>query len=145
MHNVDKSILYKVNTNKDGSCFVAFDPSDYTEVRQYSRNPAFEPDDINYLLYVQAKRYAEGNNVGAGAIRDFCGALDMKKTQKGIFFTTSAFSPSAEETAKAMGKKIVLIDGHKLARLMIRYNIACEDEQVLHLKRIDEEFFELHV
>lgn len=93
-------------------------------------------------IYVQAKRYAEGNNVGAGAIRDFCGALDMKKTQKGIFFTTSAFSSSAEETVKAMGKKIVLIDGQKLARLMIRYNIGCEDEQVLHLKKIDEEFFE---
>lgn len=95
-------------------------------------------------IYVQAKRYAEGNNVGAGAIRDFCGALDMKKTQKGIFFTTSAFSPSAEETVKAMGKKIVLIDGQKLARLMIRYNIACEDEQVLHLKKINEDFFDLY-
>lgn len=95
-------------------------------------------------IYVQAKRYAEGNNIGSGAIRDFCGALDMKKTQKGIFFTTSAFSPSAIETAKAMGKKIVLIDGKRLARLMIRYNIGCEDEQVLHLKKIDEEFFELN-
>lgn len=95
-------------------------------------------------IYVQAKRYAEGNNIGSGAIRDFCGALDMKKTQKGIFFTTSAFSPSATDTAKAMGKKIVLIDGKRLARLMIRYNIGCEDEQTLHLKKIDEGFFELH-
>ncbi|MCF1715378.1 restriction endonuclease [Flavihumibacter sp. RY-1] len=95
-------------------------------------------------IYVQAKRYAEGNNVGASSIRDFCGALDMKKTQKGIFFTTSAFSSSAEETAKAMGKKIVLIDGQKLARLMIRYNIGCEDEEVLHLKKIDEDFFETY-
>ena len=93
-------------------------------------------------IYVQAKRYAEGNNIGAGAIRDFCGALDMKKTQKGIFFTTSAFSPSAKETAKAMGKKIVLIDGQRLAKLMIRYNIGCEDQQVLHIKKIDEEYFE---
>lgn len=93
-------------------------------------------------IYVQAKRYAEGNNVGSGAIRDFSGALDMKKTQKGIFFTTSTFSPSAYETAKAMGKKIVLIDGQKLSRLMIKYNIGCEEEQVLYLKKIDEEFFE---
>lgn len=95
-------------------------------------------------IYIQAKRYAEGNNIGAGAIRDFCGALDMKKTQKGIFFTTSAFSSSAEETAKAMGKKIVLIDGQRLVRLMIRYNIGCEDEQVLHLKKINEDFFDLY-
>lgn len=95
-------------------------------------------------IYVQAKRYKEGNNIGSGAIRDFCGALDMKKTQKGIFFTTSKFSSSAEESVKAMGKKIVLIDGMRLARLMIRYNIGCEDEQVLHLKKIDEEFFDLN-
>jgi restriction system protein len=93
-------------------------------------------------IYVQAKRYAEGNSVGAGAIRDFSGALDMKKTQKGIFFTTSTFSPSAQETAKAMGKKIVLIDGQRLSRLLIRYNIGCEDQQVLHIKKIDEEFFD---
>ena len=46
-------------------------------------------------IYVQAKRYAEGNNIGAGDIRDFFGALSLKKAQKGIFFTTSAFSLSA--------------------------------------------------
>lgn len=95
-------------------------------------------------IYIQAKRYAEGNNVSSGAIRDFCGALDMKKTQKGIFFTTSEFSPSAKETAKAMGKKIVLIDGKKLSQLMIRYNIGCEDEQILHIKRINEDFFDIY-
>ena len=47
-------------------------------------------------IYVQAKRYADGNNVGAGAIRDFFGALSLQKAQKGIFVTTSAFSLSAE-------------------------------------------------
>jgi len=25
---------------------------------------------------------------------------------------------------------------------MIRYNIGCRDEEVLHLKKIDEDFFE---
>ncbi|KYG79504.1 restriction endonuclease [Roseivirga seohaensis] len=93
-------------------------------------------------IYVQAKRYGEGNSVGSGAIRDFSGALDMKKTQKGIFFTTSTFSTSAHNTAKAMGKKIVLIDGQRLSRLLIKYNIGCEDEQILHIKKIDEEFFD---
>jgi len=37
--------------------------------------------------------------------------------------------------------RIVLIDGLQLAKLMIRYNIGCRDEDVLHLKKIDEEFF----
>jgi restriction system protein len=94
-------------------------------------------------IYIQAKRYAEGNNIGSGAIRDFCGALDMKKTPTGLFFTTSAFSPQALDTAKAMGKKIIMVDGQRLARLMIRYNIGCEDEQILHLKKINEDFFDL--
>ena len=93
-------------------------------------------------IYVQAKRYAEGNNIGAGAIRDFFGALSLKKAQKGIFVTTSLFSPSAIQTARDLGTRIVLIDGVQLAKLLIRYNIGCRDEEVLHLKKIDEDFFE---
>src|SRR6266568_5596686 len=46
-------------------------------------------------IYVQAKRYADGNTVGAGAIRDFFGSLDRFKASKGLFVTTSAFSSSA--------------------------------------------------
>lgn len=93
-------------------------------------------------IYVQAKRYADGNTVGAGAIRDFFGALNLKKAQKGIFVTTSSFSSSAVKTAKDLGMRIVLIDGNQLARLMIRYNIGCRDEETLHLKKVDEDFFE---
>lgn len=94
-------------------------------------------------IFVQAKRYAEGNNIGAGAIRDFYGALSLKKAQKGIFVTTSAFSQPAIETARGLGSRIVLIDGLQLSKLMIRYNVGCRDEDVLHLKRVDEDFFEL--
>lgn len=94
-------------------------------------------------IFVQAKRYAEGNNIGAGAIRDFYGALSLKKAQKGIFVTTSAFSQPAIDTARGLGSRIVLIDGSQLSRLMIRYNVGCRDEDVLHLKKVDEDFFEL--
>ncbi|MFL7866370.1 restriction endonuclease [Vibrio cincinnatiensis] len=93
-------------------------------------------------VYIQAKRYADGNNVGAGEIRDFFGALNLKKAQKGIFITTSDFTSSAIQTAKDLGMRIVLINGKELAKLMLRYNIGSRDEQVLHIKRIDEEFFE---
>ncbi len=93
-------------------------------------------------IYVQAKRYAEGNNISSSAIRDFFGALNLKKAQKGIFFTTSSFSPSAVQTAKDLGMRIVLINGDRLTNLMIRYNIGCRDEEILHLKKVDEEFFE---
>ena len=92
-------------------------------------------------IYVQAKRYAETNSVGAGAIRDFFGALSLKKAQKGIFVTTSSFSRSAYETARGLGTRIVLIDGPQLARLFVRYGIGCRTEEVLEVKRLDEEFF----
>lgn len=93
-------------------------------------------------IYIQAKRYAQGNNVGSGDIRDFFGALNLKKAQKGIFITTSDFTSSATQTAKDLGMRIVLINGKELAKLMLRYNIGSRDEQILHLKKIDEDFFD---
>lgn len=93
-------------------------------------------------IYVQAKRYAEGNNVGPGAIRDFFGSLDIFKADKGLFVTTSDFSPAARDTADKLGKRIILINGRQLARLMTRYNVGCRVEETIHLKKVDEEFFE---
>jgi restriction system protein len=93
-------------------------------------------------VYIQAKRYAVGNNIGPGAIRDFFGSLDRHKATKGLFVTTSQFSNSAKETAEHLSKRIVLVDGDQLARLMIRHNVGCRIEETLHIKKVDEEFFE---
>lgn len=93
-------------------------------------------------IYLQAKRYAQGNPVGAGEIRDFFGALSLKKASKGIFVTTSNFTSSATQTARDLGARIVLIDGDQLVNLMIRYNIGCRDKTVLHIKALDETYFE---
>jgi restriction system protein len=93
-------------------------------------------------VYVQAKRYAQGNNIGSGAVRDFFGSLDRHKATKGLFVTTSTFSSSAKETADLLSKRIVLIDGDQLTRLMIRYDVGCQVEEVLHIKKVDEDFFE---
>ena len=76
-------------------------------------------------VYIQAKRYAAGNSIGSGAIRDFFGSLDRHKATKGLFVNTSAFSPSARETAEFLSKRIVLIDGDQLAALMVQQNIGC--------------------
>jgi restriction system protein len=93
-------------------------------------------------VYIQAKRYAAGNNIGSGAIRDFFGSLDRHKATKGLFVTTSAFSASARETAEFLSKRIVLIDGDQLAALMVQQNVGCRIEDTLHIKKVDEEFFE---
>ena len=93
-------------------------------------------------IYVQAKRYADGNTVGASAIRDFFGSLDRFKATKGLFVTASTYTASARETAGMLSKRIVLVDGSQLTRLMIRHNIGCRVEETLEIKQIDEEFFE---
>jgi restriction system protein len=93
-------------------------------------------------VYVQAKRYSPGSNIGSGAIRDFFGSLDPIRLTKGLFVTTSSFSPAATETAQYRSKRIVLIDGEQLARLMIRHNVGCRIEETLQIKKIDEDFFE---
>ncbi len=38
--------------------------------------------------------------------------------------------------------RIVLIDGIQLAKLMIRHGVGCGIEETLHIKRVDEGFFE---
>lgn len=92
-------------------------------------------------IYVQAKRYSD-NKVSAGDIRDFFGSLDRFKASKGLFVTTSSFSAAAKETAELLSKRIVLIDGHFLTRLMIRYDIGCRVEETIQIKKMDEEFFD---
>jgi restriction system protein len=93
-------------------------------------------------VYVQAKRYAVDNSVGPGAVRDFFGSLDRFKATKGLFVTTSSFTQSARETSEYLSKRIVLIDGAQLTKLMIRYNVGCRVEETLFIKKLDEEFFE---
>lgn len=93
-------------------------------------------------IYVQAKRYADGNTVGPSAIRDFFGSLDRFKATKGLFVTASTFTASARETAAMLSKRLVLVDGSQLTRLMIRHNVGCRVEETLEIKKIDEEFFE---
>jgi len=93
-------------------------------------------------IYIQAKRYQAANSIGAGAVRDFFGALSLKRATKGIFVTTSSFSQPAIETARGLGSRIVLIDGKHLARLLIHYNVGTRDEEILRIKKLDEDFFE---
>ena len=92
-------------------------------------------------IYVQAKRYTD-SKISSGEIRDFFGSLDRFKATKGLFVTTSAFSPAAKETADLLSKRIVLVDGPLLTRLMIRFNIGCRVEEKIEIKKLDEEFFE---
>ena len=93
-------------------------------------------------IFVQAKRYQAGNTVGAAAIREFFGSLNMKKAAKGLFVTTSGFTREARDTAEQLGARIVLVDGEQLASLMIRFGVGCRVTRRIEIKRLDEDFFE---
>ena len=45
-------------------------------------------------------------------------------------------------SSQTLSKRIVLIDGEQLAKLMTRYNVGCRVEETLEIKKIDEDFFE---
>ena len=93
-------------------------------------------------VYVQAKKYADGNTVGEGEIRNFAGAIDAAGTTKGVFVTTSGFTSSAKDYVARSPKRIVLIDGEELARLMVVHSIGVRTRIRHEIKRIDEDYFD---
>ena len=56
--------------------------------------------------------------------------------------TTSNFTKEAAEYVPKNETKIVLIDGERLAQLMIDYNLACSTVQTFEIKKIDNDYFE---
>ncbi len=93
------------------------------------------------VVYVQAKRYRPGTAVAAAAVRDFAGALDVHKADKGVMVTTSHFPASAVKFAQASRRRIALIDGNRLTGLLIRHNIAVRPHITYELRHLDEDYF----
>ncbi len=71
-------------------------------------------------VYVQAKRFGKGNAVGRPEVQGFVGSLVGLGATKGVFVTTSTFSPQARDYVQHLPQRIILIDGQSLADLMIR-------------------------
>ena len=92
-------------------------------------------------VYIQAKRYKDGNNVGAPAIQQFSGSMDERRANEGVFVTTSDFSKPAVESAQRLTKRIALINGQRLAEIMFELGVGVSIETVYPLKRLDSEFF----
>lgn len=90
-------------------------------------------------IYVQAKRW--DNVVSRPEIQKFAGALLGKSANKGVFITTSRFSNEAKEFAEMIDSKVVLIDGERLASLMIEYDLGVSTERTYQVKKIDGDYF----
>lgn len=89
-------------------------------------------------VYVQAKRWQ--SVVGRPEIQAFFGALAGQRASKGVFITTSAFSPQAVHYAASV-EKIVLVDGLKLAELMLDHGVGVSVRHV-QIPKIDSDYFD---
>ncbi|RJP22731.1 MAG: restriction endonuclease [Deltaproteobacteria bacterium] len=92
------------------------------------------------VIYIQAKRWQ--GSVGRPEIQKFVGALQGQRARKGVFITTSIFTPDAKDYASRIDSKVVLIDGPTLATYMIDFDLGVSAIASYSIKRIDSDYFE---
>lgn len=92
-------------------------------------------------IYIQAKSYND-TSVGRLDIQKFVGALAVQGAQKGIFITRSIYTKEAIAfVERNLNYKIVLIDGNRLADLMIEYELGVLTQYIYQVKQIDRDYF----
>jgi len=92
------------------------------------------------VVYIQAKRW--DGTVGRPVVQAFAGSLEGVRARKGVLITTSQFSSDAHEYVRQIEKRIVLVDGKELARLMFEHNIGVSTVANYEVKKLDLDFFE---
>ena len=94
-------------------------------------------------IYIQAKRYSE-NSVGRPAVQGFVGAMTGGGCKKGVFVTSSTFTRDAAAYASDLRDlKLVLIDGTKLAELMIEHKVGVQVKNTYRISKVDYDYFNL--
>lgn len=91
------------------------------------------------LIYVQAKSWEKP--VGRQELQGFIGALHGKQASKGIFITTSRFTPEAQAYVETVSSRVILIDGRRLAELMIDHGVGVNTREAYELKEVDLSYF----
>ncbi len=92
------------------------------------------------VIYIQAKRW-EGA-VGRPEIQKFAGALQGKRAKKGIFISTSSFTKEARSYVSNIDTRIILIDGERLAQLMVDHDVGVSTAGTYEIKKIDSDYFD---
>lgn len=95
---------------------------------------------ISFQVLFQCKRYA--GSVGAGAVRDFRGAM-QGRADKGLIITTGSFTPDARREATRDGAPAIdLIDGEALCELLKDLRLGVEVREIRSEEiTIDPAFF----
>ena len=91
------------------------------------------------VVYIQAKRWQ--GPVGRPVLQAFTGSLEGNKANKGVIITTSTFSADAAAYVGTVSKRIVLIDGKQLAKLMIKHGLGVNPTQTYVIKQMDTDYF----
>ena len=92
-------------------------------------------------VYIQAKRWQRDSKIGSSVIREFAGALQGYRANKGVFLTTADFTKDALNFVKNISSKIVLINGQQLANLMIDFGIGVTTRTNYEIKKLDTDYF----
>ena len=92
------------------------------------------------VVYIQAKRW-EGV-VGRPVVQAFVGSLEGHRARKGVLITTSSFTSDATQYVGMIDKKVILIDGSRLAQLMIEHGVGVTVEQTYLVKRLDLDYYD---
>ncbi|MFN9370999.1 MAG: restriction endonuclease [Planctomycetaceae bacterium] len=93
------------------------------------------------VVCIQAKRWQ--GTVSRPTVQAFVGSMDMIRAKKGLVITTANFSRDAIEFIDRIeGKRVVLINGQRLAQLMIDYDVGVSTIGTYKLKEVSNDFFE---
>ncbi|MCX7020005.1 MAG: restriction endonuclease [Candidatus Sumerlaeota bacterium] len=92
------------------------------------------------VVYLQAKKW--DGTVGRPEIQKFVGALHGRQAKKGVFITTGSYSAEALAYVEHIDPKVVLIDGRRLAELMIDFEVGVATARTYHVKRVDSDYFD---
>ena len=89
-------------------------------------------------IYIQTRKLEKGSIITSWSMQTFGDAV-TRKAGRGLLVTNANFSKPAQDYAKE--KKIILVDGNILARLMIVHNFCVNIREVVEIKSIDPNAF----
>ena len=94
--------------------------------------PGYKP------IYIQTRKLERGSIITSWSMQSFGDAV-TRKAGRGLLVTNAGFSKPAQDYAKE--KKIILIDGNILSRLMIVHNFCVNVREVVEVKSLDPNAF----
>ncbi len=81
--------------------------------------------------------------MGRPVVQAFVGSMDQTRAKKGVLLTASPSSDDARTFVDRIeGKRVVLIEGKRLAELMIEYDVGVTTKTVYRVKEVSGDFFE---